>query len=234
MSIQQLPLSSIVVDRKIWPRRRLDEGRVSEFTELLEEADEDPFPPIVVAAYPRDPNIFLILDGVHRVEAYKRAGRVTCPAEVLELPCTYNALVPEAVRRSAVSAKPLTRLEKRAAVVRLLELCPGMSDREIARIAGVSHPTVAAYRRDGRFTSAEEPSRVTPRVELPAVERLLGCIIKGFRARLYDDVTSDDITDFVSGRLHSIADDQSRRIEADQWMDLASVMYHAAKVYREP
>ena len=71
--------------------------------------------------------------------------------------------------RSAISAKPLTRAEKQAAVLRLIEIRPGASDREIGRLAGVDHKTVGRLREWGISPPSEQQrSRSAPSPELAA------------------------------------------------------------------
>jgi hypothetical protein len=65
------------------------------------------------------------------------------------------------LRTAATAARPLTRQERRLAVLRLLEQRPGMSDRAIARAAGVSPTTVGKCRQAAvqvdTATDDEEP-----------------------------------------------------------------------------
>jgi hypothetical protein len=65
-----------------------------------------------------------------------------------------------ALEYAAKMALPLTQAEKRAAIGRLMAERPQASDREIARIVGVSHTTVSAHRERisvGREQSQGEP-----------------------------------------------------------------------------
>lgn len=73
-----------------------------------------------------------------------------------------------AVQRAAITAKPLTRIEKRAAVTRLLTEHPDWSNHKIADAAGVSRPFVAGLRAGGnvappkRLVRRRNPARMHP------------------------------------------------------------------------
>jgi hypothetical protein len=232
LTVQQLPVDSLRSHPKIWPRKRLDEGRVAEFAEILRDGDEDQLPPIAAVADPRNPNCFWIVDGVTRFEAHKRVGRAVCQVELLALPCTYAALFPEAVRRSAVSSKPLSRAEKRSAVARLVELHPTMSDREVARLAGVSHPTVGAYRRDGKFAGHDRETDSGDREPAEPVGRLLASLARAVWRGSSEEVSVDDFRDFVTAQI-DVARDDDRPVLAARWIDLAARMGDAVEHFRE-
>jgi ParB-like chromosome segregation protein Spo0J len=131
-----------------WPRQFLDEERVEDFAALYREQGVEALPPLELV--PVGPGRYLIGDGVHRSEAARRAGLtdvlaclVAPGADCDPVEFTYRY----ALGRSAISALPLTRAEKRAAVRRLVDANPQASDREIGRLVGVDHKTVGRVRR---------------------------------------------------------------------------------------
>lgn len=193
---QRVKLSNIVQDRKLWPRQNTDQERVKEFAALYkEEPKEDILPPLIVAIHPTKPGKYLLVDGWHRAEAIKMVypGRdVELDADVL--PKGTDAYA-EAVRLSAISSKPLTILEKRAVVRRLLDEHKDWSDRQIARMAGVSNVFVSSQHKTLTRLAGEakdmvkkalEPSpgatRSAPGREEPTINQLLWRVIADVRA----------------------------------------------------
>jgi ParB family chromosome partitioning protein len=64
-----------------WPRLYLDEERVEDFAALYREHGPGALPPIELV--PFGPGRYLIGDGVHRVEAARRAGLTSLPAHIV-------------------------------------------------------------------------------------------------------------------------------------------------------
>lgn len=152
---RMVALSAIVEDKRVWPRAELDTERVKLFRELYAN-DGDILPAIELAPYRYRDNpdtvVYIIVDGWHRYHARKQMHAANIPAIIREDLSSLDAIYIEACRRSGVSSKPLTTREKREAVKRILDgqkKIPErerLSDREIARIVGCSHPTVASMR----------------------------------------------------------------------------------------
>jgi ParB-like chromosome segregation protein Spo0J len=117
------------------PRQtRVDEDHVIALLEVI-----DHLPPIIVDER------MIVIDGVHRIEAFRRAGRHEISAHLF----VGNEIeaVAIAVQANVQHGKPLSRTERQAAARTLLGQCPERSDRWIAEICGLSHPTVAALRQ---------------------------------------------------------------------------------------
>lgn len=145
---REVPVEDVDRDYDCFPRERIDSARVEEFAELYQDGGLDALPPVLVVY---DPDGRLVrADGEHRL----------CALEQLEFESARVAIVTanqadpaqlayEIALESTVSAKPLTRAERQAAVVRLLEERPDLSDRRIAALAGVSHQTVGRIRERG-------------------------------------------------------------------------------------
>jgi ParB-like chromosome segregation protein Spo0J len=118
------------------PRQiRVDEDHVTLLMEVI-----DRVPPIVV-----DERTMTVIDGVHRVEASRRAGRTEIKALLFSGGET-DALV-IAIKANVKHGKPLSRGERQAAAAALLRRCPDRSDRWIGEICGLSHTTVARVRQ---------------------------------------------------------------------------------------
>jgi hypothetical protein len=100
----------------------------------------DRLPPVVV-----DERSMTVIDGVHRVEAYRSLGRSHIPA-LLFKGNDMEALV-IAIQANIQHGKPLSRAERQEAARALLSRCPDRSDRWVGEVCGVSHTTVAVLRR---------------------------------------------------------------------------------------
>jgi hypothetical protein len=152
-----VPIASLDLreSRKYWPRVEPDKERIREFRELFEAGSTD-VPPIVVTAHPKRQGAFLLVDGWHRVAALKAAKMDAALADLLPPGTDVFA---EAVKRTAISTKPLSRQEKRAAAKRLLKEHPDWSERAIARAAGVSHTFVSNLSPgSGNVATSHEPT----------------------------------------------------------------------------
>ena len=160
MSTFVVVLDDLILDESVWPREGLNEERVQEFTELYASDGMEALPPLVVTDPFGNEQSRSLTDGWHRVEAARRAGLINLLA-LEQIAETDEDAFLQAVRFSAVSSLPMTRAEKRAAVDRLLREHSNLSDRAIAKDAGVSHPYVAARRRElngvtGNVTTSKE------------------------------------------------------------------------------
>jgi len=99
----------------------------------------DALPPIVV----HEPTM-RVIDGAHRLEAFKRVGRDTIPAVLVN--CSIGDALVMAVQANVRHGLPLSRAERRRAASTILEQFPNRSDRWIAGVVGMSHSTISALR----------------------------------------------------------------------------------------
>ena len=101
------------------------------------------FPPLVVFF---DGKINWVADGFHRGQAYREAGASTCPCDVRQ--GTKRDAILYAVGANSTHGLQRTNKDKRRAVMTLLNDAEWSqkSDREVARLAGVSHPFVLSLR----------------------------------------------------------------------------------------
>ena len=67
-----IPISAIILDEAIYPRKAIDHRRVAMFADNIR--DGFTFDPIEVEPVPGRPGIYRILDGAHRWSAYKAMG----------------------------------------------------------------------------------------------------------------------------------------------------------------
>lgn len=90
----------------------------------------------------------LLADGWHPHQALTRLGSSTARVQMLAGDGDPAATAyRHGLRTASTAAMPLTREERRTAVLRLLHEHPELADREIARLVGVSPSTVGANRR---------------------------------------------------------------------------------------
>jgi len=135
-------IADIELDGDVQSRVDIDETAIKEFAEAMNAGAE--FPPVVVF---HDGATYWCADGFHRVRAAKQSGKDRIEAEIHEgekedaILHSVGANVAHGIRR--------TNEDKRRAVTILLqhEVWRGWTVREIARRAGVTHPTVSAVKK---------------------------------------------------------------------------------------
>ncbi len=123
-------------------------------------AGYDPSKPIVVDEKGA------VLDGHHRRRVCAELG-VTPPT--ITLPGLTEDQKHDYAMRANLACRHLTRLQKRDLIRDELERDPGRSDREIGRLCGADHKTVATVRLNGEFP---QTGRWQRRAESSAEERL--------------------------------------------------------------
>jgi ParB-like chromosome segregation protein Spo0J len=171
MPAELLPVVSIRREASLWPRRGLNLGRVREFAELYRAEGVGALPPVLVAVIGEER---YLADGWHRCAAAMEAGLTEIAAQLGRVEQVEQVFV-AAVATSSHHGQPLTREEKRRAVDRLLTEMPEVSDRGLARLAGVSAPFVS--RRRERLTAPGARKRGPRRVVMPA-ERAAARVVK--------------------------------------------------------
>jgi ParB-like chromosome segregation protein Spo0J len=76
----RIPISAIILDEDIYPRKGIDPRRIGIFAENIRDGFK--FDPIEVEPAPGKPGMYRILDGAHRWSAYKSTGITECPARI--------------------------------------------------------------------------------------------------------------------------------------------------------
>ena len=132
--VQAVPVADLAIGYS--PRHtKVDTDHVAALADVA-----DRLPPVVV-----DERSMTVIDGVHRLEAYRALGRSHIPV-VFFKGSDMEALV-VAIQANIQHGKPLTRTERQDAARALLLRCPDRSDRWLGDVCGVSHTTVAVLRR---------------------------------------------------------------------------------------
>jgi hypothetical protein len=146
-----IEVSKIRIDGGTQSRAAINEQTVAEYAEAMEDP-RTVFPPVVAYYDGRD---YWLADGFHRVEAWKRIGRVEVPAEVRQ--GDRRAAVLHSCAANAAHGLRRTNDDKRRAVMTLLEDAEWSqwSNREIARRCGVHYNFVGKLRADVTITPSD-------------------------------------------------------------------------------
>ncbi|GAA1218163.1 ParB N-terminal domain-containing protein [Kitasatospora nipponensis] len=115
------------------------EGPDAEHVARLAELDA-PLPPILV-----ERRTMRVIDGIHRLMAAFWKGHEAIEVEFFD--GTAEEAFLRAVEANITHGLPLSRADRRAAATRIIVSHPQMSDRAIARAAGLGAKAVAAIRR---------------------------------------------------------------------------------------
>jgi hypothetical protein len=156
-TIIRLRLSQIHIDRAVQQRIDMtDPSTVARYTEDM--ANGAVFPPAVVF---RDGERYILAGGFHRIEAATMRGAEDFPVEVHEGGLREAVLY--AVGANTDHGLQRSHADKRKAVTTLLsdQEWARWSDREIGRLAGVSHTTVATIREElsGKNGQIAQPNK---------------------------------------------------------------------------
>ena len=104
----KIPISSIILNEEIYPRKGIDHRRVGIFSENIRDGFR--FDPIEVEPCPAKPDLYCLLDGAHRWSAYKSTGVTEIEAIIKDLdgndPLLYAAT-------KAIGPRQLTKDEAR-------------------------------------------------------------------------------------------------------------------------
>ncbi len=144
-------LRKIRMDGGTQSRAAINEATVAEYAEAMANP-ETVFPPVVVFFDGKD---YWLADGFHRVAAWTQLGRTDIPAEIRQGDLRRAILY--SLSANSTHGLHRTNEDKRRAVNVLLGDPEWMawSDREIAKVCGVSHPFVSGLREavTGNVTS---------------------------------------------------------------------------------
>lgn len=143
-AVRRLDPERIKLDPRAQARVRVSEEKISEYADAMREGHS--FPPVVV--FEDQKGVIWLADGFHRVPAAIRAGCSVIVAEVRRGDLRDAILF--ATGANAEHGLPRTHEDKRNAVMMLLsdEEWSLWSDRQIARQARVTAPTVGKYRAE--------------------------------------------------------------------------------------
>ena len=141
----RIPISSIILDEDIYPRKGIDHRRVGIFAENIRDGFK--FEPIELEPDPDKPGRYRLLDGAHRWSAYKSTGIAEAEAVIKNLdgndPLLYAA-------KKAIGPRQLTEDEARDTARRAYNKNPALTSSAIGKAIGRARQTVDSYIADLR------------------------------------------------------------------------------------
>ncbi|MFN3264845.1 MAG: helix-turn-helix domain-containing protein, partial [Aquificaceae bacterium] len=151
--IVELEIKDLVVPQGLLPRVLTGtvEEKVQEYAEMLEEGVE--FDPISV--WKRD-NQYWVIDGVHRLEAHKRAGKTTIKAKLVDCKDELDYRI-KAIQANLKHGLALAKEEK--PILAQILYKEGLSEDEIQKVFGVSKSTVYAWLQNIKEEERQEKIR---------------------------------------------------------------------------
>ena len=144
-SATKIPISSIILDEDIYPRKGIDPRRVGIFAENIRDGFK--FEPIEVEPDPDKPGRYRLLDGAHRWGAYKSTGVAQAEAVIKNLDGTDPLLY---AAKKAIGPRQLTEDETRDTARRAYNKNPALTSSDIGKAIGRSRQTVDSYIADLR------------------------------------------------------------------------------------
>jgi ParB-like chromosome segregation protein Spo0J len=138
-----VPISSITIRDDLYPRLQKNPALVQRYAENIEV-----LPPIEINQHNE------LIDGWHRLMAYKTANLTEIPVTVTETKSDVETLA-LAIERNAKHGLQLNSADKREMAIRLYNNGEGWSKKEIARILSVGESTVYRY-LEGISTRCDE------------------------------------------------------------------------------
>ncbi|KUK95984.1 MAG: putative streptomycin biosynthesis operon possible regulatory protein [Methanothrix harundinacea] len=158
----ELALSLITLDADLQPRVMMDQATIDEYADEMKSGET--FPPITVFD---DGDKKWLADGWHRYLAAQKTGLEEINVD-LRVGSRRDALL-FSISANARHGLRRTRDDKRRSIMALLSdpEWSELSDRELAKLAGVTHPTIAKYRHEfgsGKFTRLNCTSPLSAKV----------------------------------------------------------------------
>ena len=142
----KIPISSIILDEEIYPRKGIDQKRVGIFAENIRDGFK--FDPIEVQPHPDKPGKYRLLDGVHRWHAFKAVGVAEIYAIIIKDLEETDPLLYAA--KKAIGPKQLTEDEARDTARRAYTKNTTLRSADIGKAIGRSRQTVDSYIADLR------------------------------------------------------------------------------------
>ena len=138
-----IPISSIILDEDIYPRKSIDPRRIGIFAENIRDGFK--FDPIEIEPAPGKPGMYRLLDGAHRWNAYKTTGITETEAVIKNLDGTDPLLY---AAQKAIGPRQLTEDEARDTARRAYNKNPALTSAEIGKAIGRARRTVDSYIAD--------------------------------------------------------------------------------------
>jgi len=120
--LKTIELNKIRFDEEIYPRSQVVWQVYYDYAESMKTGAK--FPPITLALHRRR---LVLVDGLHRIEAYKLRKKKTIKAEV-HTGWSYERIFEEAIRRNIQHGKALSPYEKRRIALKLRQMRYNLKD----------------------------------------------------------------------------------------------------------
>jgi len=137
----KIRVRDITRDLRLQPRATIDPTLVGEYAEAMR--DGAVFPPVLVFF---DGKVRRLVDGFHRCEAALVAFGERAEIEAEERSGTYEDAFVYSLSANSTHGARRTNADIKRSVERALAMWPHRTDRQIAEICRVAHPTVMAHR----------------------------------------------------------------------------------------
>ena len=156
-AFKRIPVSELVLADECQCRFSINQEVVAEYAEAYRNGET--LPPIIVFWVDQGEETRpYVVDGWHRVLAAQRAELETLPVfEHGDVGTVVEAAVHASAANTDVRGLRRSWADKRAAVNRMLSICPHWSDRAIASHCNVSHPFVGKLREAMKEVPRPEP-----------------------------------------------------------------------------
>jgi len=149
MHRKEILLNKITQDQGIYPRFNTDTERVNLFCDLLECGTN--LGPVKLV---RENGLYVLLDGNHRLEAFRLKGRKKISAHIMQVEKRHWRLA--AARFNHASSKPLTRKELQKTICEAWEIDDIRDTREIAHELGCTERYVRLVLQPQRQVEKEK------------------------------------------------------------------------------
>ncbi|TQF07256.1 transcriptional regulator [Kitasatospora acidiphila] len=186
---------------------------------------ESALPPILV-----ERRTMKVIDGIHRLMAAFVKGRQSIEVEFYDGPAEDAFL--RAVEANVSHGLPLSLADRRAAVERIISSHPALSDRAIARIAGVGAKTVAATRKRSTAADAQLDGRVGRDGRVRPVNGALGRLRVAELIAERPDASARELAR-IAGVSPATASDVRKRLRAGEGPLAAGVTTASAALDRQ-
>jgi len=147
MNKMKLKLSEIIFDAEVYPRINKDDEKINLYRQAI-----DLLPPIIISKNKK------LIDGYHRLIAYRLEQKKEIEAEVLDITEDHDIYL-EALERNSSHGMQLNLAEKKRAAIALYEKYR-FTQKKIAKILSVTHQSISNYIADIIKIKKEERARM--------------------------------------------------------------------------
>ena len=134
---QQIDVSKVVLDESVYPRSAYSWQTSYGYSQAMLSGAK--FPPIVLAL---SNNKLILVDGKHRLEAYKMLKKSTIEAEIYS-GWDKKRIFVEAIKRNVSHGRSLSPFEKRQCILKLREF--NISEKEVSQLVSVPQEKIEHF-----------------------------------------------------------------------------------------